>query len=561
MRYLGNVEGEALLLPDVRGNRDAGRVEHGPVPHGRGGPRRGLPPVRRLPAAGDGVVGRRARRAREAGEPAKLPGRCTTTSTASARRRSTSRPTPVSSSSRDKHREAFNHVLFGIRERKGFIQITGEVGAGKTTVCRAILAELGPTLQDRADPQPDADGDAAHADHPGRAGPRAAEARPDGVPRDPQPVPPRTGRGRATTSSSSSTRRRTSTPELLEQVRLLSNLETDQRKLLQIVLIGQPELREKLNRRSCASSASGSPCAITWRRSTGSRRERYIAHRLRVAGADGRPTFSPWAIRTIHRYSGGVPRLINAVCDKALLYGYVNGTYELAGEGGAAGHPRARGRGRMSLIDEALKRAQEASQREGAKGETARPWTPAPLPDAGLAKRRAARARRASGPLARSRGRRRPRLPRTAGVERRGSGSRRRRVARGGSVPAPTAVPTSSETAWRRRRRSATAAGGPSAAPTRPPARRRVAMPEAEDASSGRGRSPAARLGAERRAHVRRSRQSPGRPADRARRDRLVGGGASRPSERPDRRDRTPTSRASPSRRSRRTVSRSSATG
>ena len=55
----------------------------------------------------------------------------------------------------DKHREAFNHVLFGIRERKGFIQITGEVGAGKTTVCRAILDGARRELQDRADPEPD----------------------------------------------------------------------------------------------------------------------------------------------------------------------------------------------------------------------------------------------------------------------------------------------------------------------------------------------------------------------------------------------------------------------
>ena len=57
--------------------------------------------------------------------------------------------------------------------------------------------------------------------------------------------------------------------------------------------------------------------------------ERYIAHRLRVAGADGRPSFSRWAMRKVHGYSHGVPRLINAVCDKALLYGYVNGTYDL----------------------------------------------------------------------------------------------------------------------------------------------------------------------------------------------------------------------------------------
>jgi general secretion pathway protein A len=59
--------------------------------------------------------------------------------------------------------------------------------------------------------------------------------------------------------------------------------------------------------------------------------ERYIDHRLRVAGGSGRPTFSPWAMRAVHRYSRGVPRLINAVCDKALLYGFVNGTDHLTG--------------------------------------------------------------------------------------------------------------------------------------------------------------------------------------------------------------------------------------
>ena len=118
-------------------------------------------------------------------------------------------------------------------------------------------------------------------------------------------------------------------PELLEQVRLLSNLETDQRKLLQIVLIGQPELREKLNRRELRQLRQRITVRYHLAPLDRFETERYIAHRLRVAGADGRPTFSPWAIRTIQRYSGGVPRLINAVCDKALLYGYVNGTYEL----------------------------------------------------------------------------------------------------------------------------------------------------------------------------------------------------------------------------------------
>ncbi|HYB52633.1 MAG TPA: AAA family ATPase, partial [Thermoanaerobaculia bacterium] len=118
--------------------------------------------------------------------------------------------------------------------------------------------------------------------------------------------------------------------ELLEEVRLLSNLETDQRKLLQIVLIGQPELRDKLNDRGLRQLRQR--ITVRYHLTALSRDEtgRYISHRLRVAGAaDGHPSFTPWAIWAIHRYSGGVPRLINAICDKALLYGFVNGTDSL----------------------------------------------------------------------------------------------------------------------------------------------------------------------------------------------------------------------------------------
>ena len=127
-------------------------------------------------------------------------------------------------------------------------------------------------------------------------------------------------------------------PELLEQVRLLSNLETDQRKLLQIVLIGQPELREKLNQKGLRQLRQRITVRYHLRPLDRFETERYVTHRLRrlvrrrlLAGADGRPTFTPWAIRRVHRYSHGVPRLVNAVCDKALLYGYVNGTYQLTG--------------------------------------------------------------------------------------------------------------------------------------------------------------------------------------------------------------------------------------
>ena len=228
----------------------------------------------------------------------------------------------------DKHREAFNHVLFGIRERKGFIQITGEVGAGKTTVCRAILAELGPsyrtalilnpvvtatqlmrTILSELGLEPRKLDKSAYLEILNRFLLEQAGAGNDVV---------------LLIDESQDL-----DPELLEQVRLLSNLETDQRKLLQIVLIGQPELREKLNRRELRQLRQR--ITVRYHLAPLDRFEtaRYIAHRLRVAGGDGRPTFSPWAIRTIQRYSGGIPRLINAVCDKALLYGYVNDTYEL----------------------------------------------------------------------------------------------------------------------------------------------------------------------------------------------------------------------------------------
>ncbi len=115
------------------------------------------------------------------------------------------------------------------------------------------------------------------------------------------------------------------TPDLLEQVRLLSNLETDDRKLLQIVLVGQPELRTMLDSDRLRQLSQ----RITVRYHIDPIRkdevEAYIIHRLQVAGSNGRPSFTTAAYRVVHRHSRGVPRLINAVCDKTLLCGYVEG--------------------------------------------------------------------------------------------------------------------------------------------------------------------------------------------------------------------------------------------
>jgi general secretion pathway protein A len=228
----------------------------------------------------------------------------------------------------DKHREAFNHVLFGIRERKGFIQITGEVGAGKTTVCRAILAELGPAYRTALILNPMVTATQMMRTVLAELGlePRRLD-RTAYLETLNRFLLEQTAAGNDVVLLIDEAQ--DLDPELLEQVRLLSNLETDQRKLLQIVLIGQPELREKLNERGLRQLRQRITVRYHLEPLDRFETARYIAHRLRVAGADGRPTFSPGAIRRIQRYSGGVPRLINAVCDKALLYGYVNGTYEL----------------------------------------------------------------------------------------------------------------------------------------------------------------------------------------------------------------------------------------
>ena len=228
----------------------------------------------------------------------------------------------------DKHREAFNHVLFGIRERKGFIQITGEVGAGKTTICRAILQQLGPSYR------------TALILNPSLTSAQLLR----GILTELGLKPKKLDRVASLETLNHFLLEQASRgddvvllideaqgldAELLEQVRLLSNLETDQRKLLQIVLIGQPELRDKLNEKGLRQLRQRITVRYHLKPLSRAETEHYIGHRLRVAGANDRPTFSSWALRTIHRSSRGVPRLINAVCDKALLYGFVNETDRL----------------------------------------------------------------------------------------------------------------------------------------------------------------------------------------------------------------------------------------
>lgn len=224
-----------------------------------------------------------------------------------------------------KHREAFNHLLYGIRERKGFVQLTGEVGAGKTTLCRAVLERLDARFSTALILNPVMSADELMK---GIATEFGLNVR---------------GFDRLDTIAALNNfllhqvehdkdtvliidESQDLTDDLIEQVRLLSNLETDNRKLLQIVLLGQPELRDRLNNPKLRQLRQR--ITVRYHLAPLNRFEvnQYVQHRLEISGANGRPYFTRPALWRVYRYSRGIPRLVNAICDKALLAGFVQHT-------------------------------------------------------------------------------------------------------------------------------------------------------------------------------------------------------------------------------------------
>lgn len=223
-----------------------------------------------------------------------------------------------------RHKEAFDHLVYGIEHRKGFIELTGEVGAGKTTLIRAVLASLPKTTQTALVLNPSISGTQllrAILNDMGLA--VKARDRLGYIEQLNQYLlfMSREGFNVAVIIDEAQDLQ----PDVMEQIRLLSNLETDQHKLLQIVLAGQPELRDRLARKDLRQLRQR--IMVRCQLSTLNEQEtgQYIAHRLSVAGASPDVVFDPEAVRLVWKHTKGTPRVINTVCDRTMLAAYVDG--------------------------------------------------------------------------------------------------------------------------------------------------------------------------------------------------------------------------------------------
>ncbi len=219
------------------------------------------------------------------------------------------------------HHEILSTLLYGITSQKGLMALIGDVGTGKTTLCRALLRELPGEVQSAL-----------------VLNPHLSDVELVGTILDDLGIERRgTTKGELMTTLNQYLlaagaegktvvvvldEAQQMTDEALEQIRILSTLETATRKLLQIVLAGQPELEEKLRRRELRQldQRVGIRCYLE----PLSRKDtyRYIEHRLRVAGLPGSVPFTRAAMARIFHYSGGVPRVFNLVCDRALMAGF-----------------------------------------------------------------------------------------------------------------------------------------------------------------------------------------------------------------------------------------------
>ncbi len=231
-------------------------------------------------------------------------------------------PNPRFFFSSAKHAEALSSLLYTVRERKGFVVITGDIGSGKTTICRTLLSQLGPDTQFALITNTHLGArdllltilEELGVEHSGRSKSRLLSQLNshliEQLSQDHNVV--------LIIDEAQNLK-----PAVLEEVRMLSNLETERDKLIQIIFLGQPELKKKLSlprleqlRQRIALYFHLTPLSVD-------DAVDYITYRLRLASESDRPFFTEHAMRMIAEASGGVPRIINHLCDSALLSGFV----------------------------------------------------------------------------------------------------------------------------------------------------------------------------------------------------------------------------------------------
>ncbi len=231
-----------------------------------------------------------------------------------------------------KHVDALNHMVYAIEDRRGFVVITGEIGSGKTTLSRVLFQKLDPctktavirnthlTAKDLVSQTLD------ELEIPYRPG--STKTHLIGLLNEFLIDQLRENNNVVLLIDEAQNLK----PTVLEEVRMLSNLETETEKLIQIILMGQPELKSKLWLRELTQLRQRVTLHYHLTPLDEHEMAGYITHRLHVAGANGTPIFGTNALAAIFRYTHGVPRLINGLCDRALLTGYVSEVKTISAE-------------------------------------------------------------------------------------------------------------------------------------------------------------------------------------------------------------------------------------
>jgi general secretion pathway protein A len=231
-----------------------------------------------------------------------------------------------------KHLEALNSMRYAIEGRKGFVVITGEIGAGKTTVCRTVLnlldnkTKVGLITNTHLTPQELMETilDEFEVEYKEGSKQKLLSQFNDFLIRqlaDDMNVVLIIDEAQNLSS------------RVMEEVRMLSNLETEREKLIQIILLGQPELKKKLQDENLVQFKQRISIYFHLSPLTQQETQEYIKHRLSLAFEKDREEeiFTPEAVKAIYEYSKGIPRLINLTCDSALLSGYVQNTKKITG--------------------------------------------------------------------------------------------------------------------------------------------------------------------------------------------------------------------------------------